>query len=163
MTAETKISFELSDRAKVELKILDDDGSRVVTIVDNETINAGEHFVWWNGTDRTSDSGTVVAPGRYHYKIIAKDPTTSEQKATATDSINVNYAVANDFENRTTTDTTTTTTNTATNNIGTTQGQNSATMAMQNSTMGATASTGPGVFVYFLFPLGGYFISRKKK
>jgi hypothetical protein len=67
----TNIRFTLSAAADVRLDIYNTLGQHVKTIVNN-TIEAGEHTVVWNGE---SSDGTRVASGIYLYRLQADDYT----------------------------------------------------------------------------------------
>ncbi|MFH1284121.1 MAG: hypothetical protein ABIH78_00840 [Candidatus Peregrinibacteria bacterium] len=152
---ESKITYEISKKAVMKLSILDEKGLTVVTLTNDEELGKGEHFVWWNGTDKADSAGTVVPPGTYTYKIIASDPDTDEVQDIKTGEIEAQYEIVTDFENVTpqpvvvaaTTDT----------------GQAAATMALQETYEGETAGTGPEALIYLLLPVIGYFASRKTK
>jgi len=61
----TVISYQLSDRADVALKIFDEIGKEIVTLV-NERQSAGEHSVRWDGK---SSNGQQVSSGAYFYQL----------------------------------------------------------------------------------------------
>lgn len=176
---DTKISFSVTAPAIISVRVYNSKGQVVVTLVNDDEVKKGDHFVWWDGTDSNTGKGDVVEPGKYQYKVSASDPKTDQTKDTETGEINVVYAKTSsagsgDFEDGGTvvaTSVTTTTDNSGTsqNVIGQTNTQTqdqiyqaNATMAMQNATTGTTSETGPGVLLYSLLPLAGYFLTRKK-
>jgi hypothetical protein len=61
----TRISFSIAEAGRVRLKIYDVSG-RLVRILVDETMGAGEHAVIWNGEDR---SGSRVSSGVYYYRL----------------------------------------------------------------------------------------------
>ncbi|MDM7917326.1 MAG: MXAN_6640 family putative metalloprotease [Candidatus Eisenbacteria bacterium] len=61
----TKISFALDHSGPVRLDIVDASGRHIDTILDG-TMSAGEHQVYWRGTD---ESGRSVATGVYFYSL----------------------------------------------------------------------------------------------
>lgn len=150
---ETKITYTISAKAEVEIRILTQSGVTITTLVDNKVLDKGEYFVWWDGTNSASGNGKVVDPATYQYKITAKDPNNGTVKDVKTGNINVVYVKSADFENGSTSPVT----------VPPVNNQAQATVAMQGATGGKTAGTGPGILIYALFPLGGYFISRYKK
>lgn len=150
--SESKISYEVNKDAVIEIKITDSNNLNVAKLVENKKITAGEYFVNWKGTSNNEQNGVILAPGTYKYKILAKDPVTSEVKDTAEGEINLIYSVPK------------------TEGPGTVQPpvvidkqQAKATQTLNNSTSGKTAKTGPGILIYAVFPLVGYIITRKKK
>ncbi|MFH1218752.1 MAG: FlgD immunoglobulin-like domain containing protein, partial [Candidatus Peregrinibacteria bacterium] len=169
LTDTTTITFKISARAKIELKITDDRGVTITTLGE-ETLSADQYELEWDGTN---SAGTVVDPGTYYFKILAKDPTSSELKDSKTGVINIIYqnAQSTDFENTstsastaTTTPTsnpTTTTTTTPVFNAPTTNSQ--AMVSLSNATTGVTAETGPSVLLYALLPLTSFLFKRRKK
>lgn len=160
LVSQTKIEYEISTDAKVKITIRDEDGDTVVTLVNDEILEGGEYSVFWNGTDSTTSNGDVVEPGKYTYRIQAKNPTNSTVEDSETGNITAVYAVGQvDFEAippQTTQQTQTPTTNSVST-------QNAATVAVQNATSGQTVGTGPGLAMYALLPFTGYLLSRRKK
>ncbi len=63
----TSISFALPQQENVRLEIYGLDG-RLVTVLINETLSAGNHEVTWTGRD---NSGRQVASGMYFYRLRA--------------------------------------------------------------------------------------------
>lgn len=63
----TKIEFQTSERCEVRVIIYDIDGALIRTLIDRD-LKAGIHKVSWDGKD---DSGNVVEPGVYLYKLYA--------------------------------------------------------------------------------------------
>jgi hypothetical protein len=66
----TIISFVLKERLKVSLDIFDVTGKRVTRILDNQFLNAGEHYLTWDGKD---EIGREVSSGFYFYCLKTKD------------------------------------------------------------------------------------------
>ncbi len=66
---ETQIRFSLPDVARVTIRIYDQLGREVRTLVEND-YQAGEHLVTWDAKD---SSGTQVATGTYFYSFRASD------------------------------------------------------------------------------------------
>jgi hypothetical protein len=69
----TKIKFHIPQTEKVELTIYNSRGRQIKTLI-SQKLAAGEHQVWWNGTD---DNNKQVASGVYFYSL-----QTSEHKLT---------------------------------------------------------------------------------
>jgi len=159
LLAETKITYEISEDAIIKVKILNDTGVTVVTLIDDEEVDEGKYDVWWNGTDSTEDDGEVVSGGTYHYKILASDPDSEELRDSETGSINVVYTYSGDFEG----EGDQTTTGEETDTAETEDDQNAAIMTMQNTVDGVTSDTGPGILIYSIFPLGGFLIRKRWK
>jgi hypothetical protein len=65
----TRITFDLSNRAFVNLSIYDVTGRRVCVLVDR-VMHAGSHEVIWKGL---TDSGLPAASGIYFCRLIAGD------------------------------------------------------------------------------------------
>lgn len=164
LLAETKITYKISAKAKMEIKIIDGTGVKIRGLITDETIDAGEYKVTWDGA---GDEGEVVDPGEYSFKITAKNPTSGEIADVKSGTINVvYYQAARDFEDQ----------NTSRNGNATNSSQSpatvqplqpsvpeaNATMALQNATSGTTTPTGPEVLIYLAFPVLGYFLGRKK-
>ncbi len=174
---ETKITYEISAKAKMEIKILDHTGVTVVTLIDNKEVEKGDYYVWWNGTDNATEAGEVVPKGDYTYKIIAKDPVSGEMKDVKTGSITALYSVAGeeDFENVDAGNDVTNSTDSSgqessnsesssnNNNANNNSSDAMATVSLQSAQTGVTAGTGTPVLIYLLFPLTGYLLSKKYK
>lgn len=154
----TKITYTLSKKAKVEIRIVDKNGNTVVKLLDNKEKDATTHEIWWNGTDKTTSVGKTVPAGTYSYKIIIRDPATNAITDSKSGTIKATYNTP-DFENQTPKTTTATTANTS-NTPDPVQAK--AIQTLQNTKTGKTAETGPSVLLYTLFPLSAYFIRRKK-
>lgn len=149
LQAYTEIKYEISKDAIIEIKILKPNNDTVITLVDDEQEDAGENTVKWYGRENNQENGDSVPAGNYKFKIIAKNTTTEATEDTAEGAIEIIATVDRPDQP---------------GNGGTTDGnQNQATMTLQNSASGHTAGTGPGVLIYFLFPLGGYLITKRKK
>jgi hypothetical protein len=63
----TAIKFQLPQNTFVTIKVYDQIGREVTTLLDKET-TAGSHIVYWNGRD---NNGQIVASGIYLYKLTA--------------------------------------------------------------------------------------------
>jgi len=61
----TEISFALPAQSRASLRIYDTAGRLVRTLVSGE-LDAGTHFVTWNGK---TDSGNITASGVYFYRL----------------------------------------------------------------------------------------------
>jgi hypothetical protein len=64
----TKINYSVSEYGKVTLRIYDQTGKWIRTLVD-KSIPAGDYQVDWDGRD---DSGVMVASGLYYYQFSTK-------------------------------------------------------------------------------------------
>ncbi len=62
----TVISYQLAVNSSVSLKIYDELGKEITTLVDNEEQNAGAHQVSWNAKD---GRGIAVSSGAYFYRL----------------------------------------------------------------------------------------------
>lgn len=71
----TEIRFALPRAGRVELRILNARGA-LVTVLRNEVLQAGEHAVTWNGTDR---SGSTVGSGTYYSMLVTESGTVTEK------------------------------------------------------------------------------------
>ena len=67
--AETKVRFEILEKARVRLRIYDLLGRRIATLIDEER-SPGLHEVSWYGT---RDDGTACASGLYFYRLEVND------------------------------------------------------------------------------------------
>jgi len=61
----TTIAYSIPQKSDVKVNIYDVNGQLIKEIV-NESLDAGEHFVTWNGTNQTNSS---VASGVYIYTV----------------------------------------------------------------------------------------------
>ena len=59
----TRIEFSLEKAGNVDLAVYDVGGRLVANLLSGD-MAAGDHFVTWNGTNR---SGSPAAAGQYHY------------------------------------------------------------------------------------------------
>lgn len=147
----TKISYTTSQEALINLTITDSSGQLVATLVNNQDMKAGKHFTKWAG-NRGNIDATIIAPGTYNYKIVAKNIKTNNIEDSKDGTISLIYTPG------------TTTVDTArSNDQKINQQQITATLTLNNTKKGKTAKTGPDVLIYGLFPLAGYLITRKKK
>jgi len=64
----TRIRFGLAASEPVTIRIYSTRGDVVATLVQNESLPAGFHSVYWNGTDT---AGRSVASGVYLYRLTA--------------------------------------------------------------------------------------------
>jgi len=62
---ETRIEYSVPKQATVTLEVYNTIGQKVRTLV-NQTVQAGNHVVTWNGRD---DAGRMVSSGVYFYKL----------------------------------------------------------------------------------------------
>ena len=88
--------------------------------------------------------------GTYQYKILAKNTQTKAVEDTADDEINLIYFTLEDMPK-----------DDGKSDEVVNKDQADATMTLNNSKSGKTAETGPGVIIYSIFPIIGYFLSRK--
>lgn len=65
----TSIAFELKNQTFANLSIYNVRGQKVITLV-NETLNAGQHAINWNGKDENNKD---MATGVYYYKLSTPD------------------------------------------------------------------------------------------
>ena len=100
----------------------------------------------WYGTEDNEENGDSIPVGNYKFKIIAKNTSTEEIEDTAEGAIEIVTTADRPDQP---------------DNSGTTD--DDATMVVTNATSGQTSQTGPGILIYFLFPLGAYIISKRKK
>lgn len=150
----TKISYTLSLKSAIDLKITDSLGQPVSTLTDSQTLSAGSYFVIWYGTVNNLQGGTVLHSGTYHYKITAKNIKTNKIDDTKEGDINLIFAAQQDpvidpVVNGPTPEEL--------------AAQAKATLALQNTKKGKTAKVGPDILIYSVFPLIGYVASRRKK
>jgi len=148
----TKISYELNLKAKIDVKIIDNTGQTVATLIDNQAVDAGKYYIEWNGTKNNQAGGELLGNGSYRFKIDAKNQTSGAIEDTAQGDVSIIYPAnttnPSSVENKTTT---------------TSSSQSAATVAVQNAQSGKTAETGPGILIYTLLPLGAFILKRKKK
>jgi hypothetical protein len=154
----TEIAFELSNTAKVEVRITNSSDSIVTKLLSGSIVTAGEHAAVWFGTTNGLENGPVVAPGAYKYVIILTDPDTGEVKDSVQGRINVVLPAAPG---------TSTSKSSAPPSISLPGGGSSnstATSTLHNSGSGVRiAQTGPAVAVYALAPLFGWIYRKRRK
>jgi hypothetical protein len=162
----TKISYTTSANAMIDIKITDSVGQPAATLLDNQAINAGSASVDWYGTIGNKQGGTVLHSGTYKYKIVTKNTKTGAVEDSKEGTINLIYAAPDpvpdpvkDPEKVLTPDEQAAKDKLAKELAA----QSAATLALQNAKKGKTAKVGPDVLIYGLFPLAGYFISRRRK
>ena len=63
---QTVIRYQLSVKSAVSLRIYDEMGREIITLVNKEEQNAGAHEVFWNGRN---ENGIGVASGAYFYRL----------------------------------------------------------------------------------------------
>ena len=156
---EVEISYTIfsSYGAKIEVKILNEDKEKVVTLVDKKQ-DSGKQTVKWYGTKDNKEDGELVEAGIYTYKIIAKNPTTSDTEDTEDGEIEVFISnVINDDDD----DEAPKADGNDKSDAGNTQVN--ATMALNNTNTGEVANTGPGVLIYALLPLASLIVINKFK
>jgi len=69
------INLNLSNSANVIVDIIDINGKIIKTLVQNRSLNAGQHeFVW----DKRSNLGNIVGSGVYEYRVVLKNGTQNE-------------------------------------------------------------------------------------
>ncbi len=66
---ETKISYKISKRAKISLKIYNIDGQLIRTLIDDEQ-NPGDYEIQWDGLNA---EGQIVGSGIYMYQLCSDD------------------------------------------------------------------------------------------
>jgi hypothetical protein len=71
----TRIAFDLPEDAPVSLRVYDVSG-RVVRVLSEATLPAGNHAFSWDGRD---DAGRQIAAGLYFYQLQAGDFTASKR------------------------------------------------------------------------------------
>ncbi len=71
----TVIPFKIDRRTKVSLKIYDNQGRFIRSLLDN-TFHAGEHTVSWNGLN---NQGETVSAGVYFYSLETEDFTATRK------------------------------------------------------------------------------------
>ncbi len=141
----TTITYEISKNAKMDVEILNPNGSRLILLVNNQSKTAGEHSVSWNGTNTNLSGGNVVAKGTYTYRVIAKNTSTGVVEATAQGNINVVYPEDTPQAPKAPEDP-----------------KDNGTIILQNQGPKATSETGPGILLYLLLPLGGFLFNKRK-
>ena len=62
-------SFRLSKQQQAQVKIFDSKGQQVKSLIDS-SLSAGEHYVWWDGTDA---SNKKVSAGTYSAQLEAEE------------------------------------------------------------------------------------------
>jgi len=156
LVQELIIKYTLSGNAKIDVEIFNLSGQLVTKLTNNQSLGAGEHTAKWKGTVNNQITGDIVPPARYKYKITVKNANTGEVITTQDAIITVAYDQAGSGTSGTGSDTNNS------NDISSTT-QANASLALQNITSGRTADTGPGILLYGLFPLAGYFVRKKIK
>ncbi|MEK7126770.1 MAG: hypothetical protein AAB848_01560, partial [Patescibacteria group bacterium] len=145
---EVEISYTIfsSYGAKIEVKILNEDKEKVVTLVDKKQ-DSGKQTVKWYGTKDNKEDGELVDAGTYTYKIIAKNPTTSDTEDTEDGEIEVFISnVINDKDEEKSPKADNGSDQSSQSSMGNTQ--TNATMALNNANTGEVANTGPEVLFY---------------
>jgi len=74
----TKIGFSLPELSNVSLIVYNSLGEKVATLIDNNTLNKGNHFVVW---DSKNDNGNLVPSGIYFYSLQANGKTITKKMA----------------------------------------------------------------------------------
>jgi hypothetical protein len=145
LTGETTISYDLSEDARVDVEIFNNDGQRVLYLLRNDAQDDGDNAIRWEGTTNGRSDGQIVARGNYSYKITAKDPASGIAAATATGNITVQYFANVDNDGS-----------------GFSASNDQNIVALNNTPPEVTSHTGPGVLVYAMCPLFAYFYNRRK-
>lgn len=148
---ESTITYTINKDALVTVKILNANGQTATNILNNEAQTAGEYSVKWRGTDDNQRNGNIVDNGEYRYKITTANPTTSVITDSQEGTIVISYSSGN------------VQTSPRAVTFEPFNGQADAMMALQNTSSGRSAETGPEVLIYGLFPVAGYFYSRRKR
>lgn len=148
--SDTVITYSISGKAEMKVKIVDENENTVVVLVDDKDQDEGSHTTKWYGTVDNRTSGEVVDQGEYQYEIVAKDQETHEIEDIEEGEINIVYSAQ-----------TTLPRTTGQQGSGLNNRETLATMTIQNSDTGETSRTGPGILIYMIFPIVGYLISRK--
>lgn len=150
----TKISYTTSLKAIIDIKITNNQGQVMGTLVDNQTLNAGSYFVNWYGTKDNKQGGTVLNSGTYTYKIVAKNTKTNAVEDSKEGTITLIFAGQEPPVEPPKPDGPTPEELAA---------QAAATLALQNAKKGTTTKVGPGILIYSVLPFVGYVISRRRK
>jgi len=157
---EVQFVYTIDNDAEVVIEIYDSKG-KLVTTIKEEDQEKGQHVVWWNGSMGNELFGESIPDGTYTYKITAtnsKDKTSKDTKEGQVIVDSTTGTGAGDFEDLDGGGTKPASTNTAGTNTGTLASAsnnaqaNASVLALQNSTTGQTAGTGPGVLLYLLIP-----------
>jgi cysteine-rich repeat protein len=142
---DTKITYQVTQNAFIELKITDEANVNVVTLVNNEQVSANKPYsVSWNGTDKADGAGEIVKAGKYFFKISAKTSAQAISSDTKTGAINVIYA---SDEN---------------GNIVPLP-PDDQNVSINNNPPKDTTGTGPETAVYLILPLIGYLVTSFRK
>lgn len=153
----TKISYTISGKGIVEIKILDSLNQNVATLVNDMELDAGKHSATWKGTKNNKKDGEIVKAGTYKYKIILKSSFNSSVKDTAEDEITVKFFDGNSdgnvFDDEFLA---------PVENKPVDKKQSTAVQVMQNNFKGTTSKTGPDVMIYAALPIIGFLAARKK-
>jgi len=168
-----KIYYKLSDSANVKVEVKSTQGDITIPLFEGkQEKQTGNFSVWWEGTLDNKPNGQKAPDGTYTYKISAthlKYPSVKDSKegtVTVDSAYNPGGLDFEDINNA----------NLLGDAAGQGQGagqgagqstpstpsQNQATIAIQSATTGNTAGTGPGVVIYFLFPLFTYAYKKIK-
>lgn len=143
----TTLTFTISEDAVVEVNILNSSNKVVATLMDDEDVDEDEeNKVTWDG----KSNGAPVTPGTYTYEIIAKDDDLDEED---TEKGTVQIIYATDFED-------------GSGNVvaGTIDGSVDPQAVLNLQHLESDVSnSGPGVFLYFLFPALGYLTVRIRR
>ncbi len=141
----TLIRFSINCNVLIELNILDSSNNQVLSIVDNIEKSPNDYEYSWNGTFNNLRGGAYVSTGQYQYEIIAKDIESGEVIDVVKNIINLIVIEEETKEevkeaNR-----------------------DAASMALQNTSEGSTAETGPEVLIYTMLPASGVLYHRKRR
>lgn len=150
----TKISYSVTGKGKVDIKIQNTNGVTVATLINNKDVEKGDYHIWWDGTENNK-SGKLLSPGTYTYKVTLKDPKDDDVLDTASGSLNLVYAKVASSDETPDNGTIKAT------NLKSSTSNSQAVVSLQNAQSGKTAGTGPETLIYLIFPAVGYIISRK--
>jgi flagellar hook assembly protein FlgD len=165
-----KIYYKLSDSANVKVEIKSAKGDLTIPLFEGkQEKQVGNFSVWWEGTIDNTATGQKVPDGTYTYKISATHLKYSSVKDSKEGTLTVDSTYnpgGLDFEDINNANLLGNTGEGTGQGTGqgtpSTPSQNNATVALQNSATGSTAGTGPGVVIYFLFPLFAYAYKKIK-
>jgi flagellar hook assembly protein FlgD len=69
MTAGTTLSFNLSRRSRVDLRIYSIDGRQIARLIEGE-YPAGSYAIVWDGRNA---AGRAVSPGSYYARLVSEE------------------------------------------------------------------------------------------
>ncbi len=74
----TKIAFSLNETSNLSLIVYNSLGEQVATLINNNTLTKGNHFVVWNAKN---DNGNIVPSGIYFYSLQTNGKTITKKMA----------------------------------------------------------------------------------